>query len=112
MDSASIGNLGLRLLQGQASQDTAATANPADTSAATPGEALQSFGNILKNSLEEVNKLQTSSDQATQTLALGGPISTHQVFMAAEKAEMSLDMTMQIRNKLLSAYTEISHLSL
>lgn len=76
----------------------------------TPGEALNSFGDILKKSLGEVNTLQNQAAEATETYATGGPVELHQVMIAVEKAELSLELTAQIRNKMLSAYQEITRM--
>lgn len=91
-------------------KDTAGTGEKADPVAALPGETLNSFGDILKNSLNQVNQLQLEAQKAAQTYAVGGPIELHQVMIATERAELSLELTMQIRNKLLQAYQEISRM--
>ncbi|MEB3287615.1 MAG: flagellar hook-basal body complex protein FliE [Vampirovibrionales bacterium] len=71
------------------------------------GSALQSFGDVLKEQLNQVNNLQNVADDAAETYALGGDIELHNVILATEKAELSLQFATQVRNKLLSAYQEI-----
>lgn len=83
-----------------------------DPVAKAPGEVLNSFGEILKNSLDQVNQLQMESEKATQTYAVGGPIELHQVMIAAERAQVAMELTMQIRNKLVQAYQEISRMGI
>ena len=80
------------------------------TDEASPGEAIGAFGDILKASMQQVNKLQNDANKATETYAVGGPIELHQVMISVEKAELALEMTTQIRNKVLSAYQEISRM--
>jgi flagellar hook-basal body complex protein FliE len=84
----------------------------ADPVAQAPGEVLNSFGQILKDHINDVNTLQSEASKATQTYAVGGPVELHQVMIAAEKAETALQLTMQIRNKVLAAYQEVSHMSI
>ena len=48
------------------------------------------------------------SERAEEILATGGDISAHEVMIAAEKSNLSLQMAVQIRNRLINAYTEIN----
>lgn len=73
----------------------------------TPGKILESFGNILKKQIQETNQIQKDSEKAQETFATGGNVSLHEVMLKAEKAEMAMQLTLQLRNKLISAYKEI-----
>lgn len=75
------------------------------------GNILHSFGGILKDQMSNINNLQQEADQAKQTYAVGGDIELHNVMLAAEKADLSLQLAMQVRNKLVAAYQEISHMT-
>lgn len=75
------------------------------------GNILQSFGGVLKDQMSHINNLQTEANQAQQTYATGGEIELHNVIIAAEKADLSLQLAMQIRNKAVAAYQEISHMT-
>jgi flagellar hook-basal body complex protein FliE len=66
-----------------------------------------SFGEILKTSLSEVNQLQKNADRAIQELAAGNEKDIHQTMIALEKAEISFQFMMQVRNKIIAAYQEI-----
>lgn len=66
-----------------------------------------SFSQFMTNALSEVNSLQIESDKLNEALALGQTDNIHQVMIASEKAEMALQFTLQIRNKLIDAYQEI-----
>ena len=82
-------------------------AKPAKQDGDQAGSMLQSFGDVLKDQLNQVNNAQLAADDAAQTYALGGEIELHNVILATEKAELSLQFATQIRNKLLSAYQDI-----
>ncbi len=66
-----------------------------------------SFGDYLKNAIDKVNDLQVQSDYYNELLATGQTDNIHQVMIAAEKADIALQFTMSVRNKILDAYKEI-----
>ena len=66
-----------------------------------------SFSQMLNNSIEQVNQLQLESQNLNNQLITGGIENAHQVIIATQKAEMALQFTIQIRNKILDAYSEI-----
>lgn len=74
--------------------------------------SLNGFGQLLKTELDKVNTLQVKADRAAETYATGGDIQVHSVMIALEKAETSMQMAVQVRNKLVSAYQEISRMQL
>lgn len=75
-----------------------------------PGKIFESFGNILKKHIEETNNLQNTADAAQETFAVGGDVSLHEVMIKTAKAEMAMQLTLQLRNKLISAYKEIENM--
>lgn len=83
-----------------------ATEMPAATKPAGTNGA-DSFANVLKDSLTQVNSLQHEADQAIQSLATGGPATLHDTMLAVEKAELSFKLMMQVRNKIVEAYQEV-----
>lgn len=76
--------------QGQAEKETAAK-----------------FAQVLQGYLDEVNKLQIHSEQLDQQLAAGTLENIHEATVAAEKAALAIELTVQIRNKVIEAYQEI-----
>lgn len=66
-----------------------------------------SFSDFLNNALSEVNKLQIDSEKLNEAFAMGKTDNLHQVSIAAEKADIALQLTVQIRDKVLTAYQEI-----
>ena len=65
------------------------------------------FGEIFKSTLQKVNQLQLAADQATMELAMGEDIDLHQVMILTTRANLALEATMAVRNKVLDAYQEI-----
>jgi len=66
-----------------------------------------SFGQLLQGSLDRVNRLQTEADANISDLATGKQTDIHQTMIAVEKADVSFELLMQIRNKLIAAYENI-----
>lgn len=73
------------------------------------GSFMKSFGNSIGGGLNSVNDATNAANKAQEALAMGEDVSVHDVMIAAEKASLSLQMAMQLRNKLLSIYTEINN---
>jgi len=65
------------------------------------------FGQALRQSLEQVNRLQTEANASIDELANGKQTDIHQTMIAVEKASVSFELLMQIRNKVISAYDKI-----
>lgn len=66
-----------------------------------------SFGETLSKFLNDVNTLQKQAEEATQKAVIGEIQDIHQVTIAAQKAAISLQLTAEIRNKILESYQEI-----
>lgn len=62
----------------------------------------------FSDGLNSVNNDALNAERAEELLASGGDISAHEVMIAAEKSNLSLQMAVQIRNRLINAYTEIN----
>jgi len=67
----------------------------------------KNFGEFLTQALGEVNQLQNDSAQASFDLAAGKLQDVSQVTIATEKATIAMQLTMQVRNKMIDAYQEI-----
>ena len=77
-------------------------------SSASPVEkTANSFSSALNNGLNSLNTKQLDAQSAVETLASGGNISVHDVMIASQKASLNMQMAMQLRNKVLSAYNEL-----
>lgn len=71
-----------------------------------------SFGDYLNNALKEVSKLEMDSSRITEDFAAGKTDNIHEVMIAAQKSEIALQFTMQIRTKVLEAYQEIMRMQI
>lgn len=75
-------------------------------------KAEQSFADVMRNSMAEANKAQLQGDSAIQELQSGNAEHLHEVMLSVEKADISLRMLVQMRNKAMSAYEEIMRMQL
>jgi flagellar hook-basal body complex protein FliE len=66
-----------------------------------------SFADTLKSAIGKVNDLQKSADVQMEKLATGQSQNLHETMIASEKAEISLKLMVQVRNKIIDAYHEI-----
>ena len=70
----------------------------------TPGT---DFGSALNKAVGALQQLGGQADSASLSLAKGDPIDIHQVMIANEQASLGFSMAVQVRNKLLDAYSEV-----
>lgn len=67
----------------------------------------KSFANFLKDAIQQVNDQQVAADQLTDKLVKGENVDLHQVMIAAQKAGISLQLAVEVRNKAVEAYQEM-----
>lgn len=70
------------------------------------------FGDMLKESINNVNNLQLESSKQGDLLAVGQVESIHEMMIASQKAEIALQFTIEVKNKIIDAYREIMRLQL
>lgn len=70
-------------------------------------EPVKSFGEFLVDSLKKANELELESEKLNAALAAGRIEDISQVVVASQKAEIALQLTLQLRNRATQAYQEI-----
>jgi len=65
------------------------------------------FSDMLQQSLAKVNQDQVEADSAIKELIAGRTKNIHETLLTVERADASLKLMMQVRNKILDAYKEI-----
>jgi len=76
------------------------------------GSFMDKIGSSLGGGLDAGNRAKLEADRMQEDLAMGGATSIHDAMIAAEKAQLSMQMAVQIRNRILTAYTEINSMGL
>jgi flagellar hook-basal body complex protein FliE len=77
----------------------------------TGGSTSTDFGSVLQQAVGELQQLGSQADASSLALAKGDPIDIHEVMLANEQASLGFSMALQVRNKLVDAYTEIMRMS-
>ncbi|MCI8490610.1 MAG: flagellar hook-basal body complex protein FliE [Lachnospiraceae bacterium] len=78
-------------------------------------ETDKSFGSVLDtalNMIRETNDYQNAAESAEIQFALGEATSTHELAVAQQKANIALQYTVAVRDKVIDAYKEIMNMSI
>lgn len=76
-----------------------------------PGTAQPSFAAMLRQSMDKVNEYQQTSGELTTRFEKGDPdTDLVDVMVAKQKASVAFEATMQVRNRLVSAYQDIMNM--
>ncbi|MFC0558609.1 flagellar hook-basal body complex protein FliE [Halalkalibacter alkalisediminis] len=73
----------------------------------TPAAAQDTFKSALSQAIKDVNHLQKASAEKTELLAKGEIDNLHDVMITGHKASITLQATVEVRNKVVEAYQEI-----
>ncbi len=78
------------------------TAKPAETS----------FGNLFEQAVQRVEQTQLDSREKVDRLLRGEEQELHEVVLASQRAELSFEYFLQVRNKVVQAYQEIMRMQM
>ena len=70
------------------------------------------FEKKLAEALDKVNEKQLKAEQVTQDFLAGKVDDIHQVLILAQEAKLSLELAVEVRNKIVEAYQEISRMQI
>ncbi len=73
----------------------------------SPGAGGSNFADAIGSAIGRVESQQTTAKSAAMDLLAHGKGDVHSVALAAQSAQLSLDLFQQVRNKFVSAYQEI-----
>ena len=92
----------MRAMSGIASTPSATVATPVQET---------DFGALLKRSIDSVNNLQQGAGKLTEAFETGAPnVSLAEVMVASQKAGVSFQAMLQVRNKLIDAYQDVMNM--
>lgn len=72
----------------------------------------ESFGDLLTSQVEKLNMTQLSADQMVSDFAEGKTDDLHNVMIGVEEARLSMELAVQVRNKIIEAYKELTQMQL
>ena len=67
----------------------------------------EGFADALQTAVGKVNDTQVAADTAVEKLQTGETRNLHEVMISMEKADISMRLLLQVRNKVIDAYQEI-----
>jgi len=73
-------------------------------------ERADKFTDTLKELITDVNSLKKDSAELTERMIKGEPVDLHDVMIAAEKAKTGFQLLMEMRNKFVDMYKEVSRM--
>lgn len=74
----------------------------------TTGPRQWGFMETLRGAMDQAEQLQGEAEVKVSGLLEGNGIDVHSAMIAVEKADLSFELMMQVRNKIVAAYKEIS----
>ena len=94
------------IAQNNALQDVAKGSAAAESG----GTKVTDFAGTMREAISQVNTLQQTASEATNAYEMGQTTDIAAVMMAKQKASVGFEATLQVRNKLLSAYKDIMNM--
>jgi flagellar hook-basal body complex protein FliE len=70
------------------------------------------FGKVVQRFVNDANTQQLNADASVERLATGQTDSVHETMLALTKADLSLRVFMEVRNKVIEAYQEVMRMQL
>lgn len=71
-----------------------------------------SFSKVLGEAVNKVNDTEINSNNKIEALIKGEDVSIHEVMLAMQESQLSLQALIEVRNKTVEAYQEINKLQL
>jgi flagellar hook-basal body complex protein FliE len=91
----------------------AVAANPASLEPTTePGGKIPSFGESVQNAMQSVSQAEFEANAVAVDIATGGNSGVHELMTAMAKAELGVELLVQVRNRALEAYQEIMRMQI
>ncbi len=84
---------------------------PAAVTTSTPGASAvpgtAPFGDLLRNAVRGVDSLEQQASSAVEGLMQGTGVDVHDAMIATQKADMSFELALAVRNKAVAAYQQV-----
>jgi flagellar hook-basal body complex protein FliE len=81
------------------------------SSAANTPEQSDGFGQILREAVTQIDQAQGQAQDKIGEVLKGNGGDVHSAMIAVEKADLSFQMMLQVRNKIVAAYQEVSRMN-
>jgi len=81
-----------------------------DSAALSPARSEPGFREVLHSAIDDIQQLEGQAQAKVAGVLSGDGSDVHSALIAVEKADLSFQLMMQVRNKIVSAYEEISRM--
>jgi len=75
-------------------------------------ESKANFSDVINDAINKVNETQVNANSMIEGLIKGEDVSMHDVMLSVQESQMSMQLMLEVRNKLFDAYQEISKVQL
>ncbi len=72
----------------------------------------KSFSDVISNAINNVNEKQINADNSIESLIKGDDITMHEVMISMQESQISMQLLIEVRNKMVEAYQEINKIQL
>ena len=72
----------------------------------------KSFSDVISNAINNVNEKQINADNSIESLIKGDDITMHEVMLSMQESQLSMQLLIEVRNKMGEAYQEINKIQL
>ena len=70
------------------------------------------FGQVMMDAIKEVNKMQGDTAKLQEDVMANRPVELHDLMISMERSSTAMQLTLQVRNKVLEAYQEIARMQI
>ncbi|HSQ87844.1 flagellar hook-basal body complex protein FliE [Romboutsia sp.] len=75
-------------------------------------ESKVNFSDVIKDAVNKVNETQVNANNMIEGLIKGEDVSMHDVMLSVQESQMSMQLMLEVRNKLFEAYQEVNRVQL
>lgn len=72
----------------------------------------KSFSDMVQNAINSVDQAQKTADQNVENIVTGKSDNIHEAMISMEKAQLSFQLMMEVRNKAIETYKELSRMQI
>ncbi len=70
------------------------------------------FSDVIDKAVNEVNNSQVSANNKIESFVKGEDVTMHEVMLAVQESQMSMQLMLEVRNKIVEAYKEVNSVQL
>lgn len=71
----------------------------------------ESFTSMVKNAVKQTSEMQEEKEAMIEAFAAGKSENVHELMITLQKAGLAMKLTSTVRNKVMEAYKELSHMA-